>query len=635
MKEYIPVVNKVKLDNGTKTSVMLNPRYAFYDIEPKQTPNGKGLRLTIDLVECRVVQEEEIKYNNGIKGLRTKPKPVIGKGIPPEVQNSKINMLWIGKKPNPNKTTNPKEEHVSFISTVEVTEFDKGIVYYDTTNVRYALNTNTLEVKKDYEQTLRLHINNNDESVKLLHKTSAGAFEEYSTEVLTYDFIEDYLLNHFMRSWLFQKKPNINQELNVFTKLFIKHFFNEGAYIKLIESKGNYLKYDHLYHKFKVRSNTKLLELPWSSEELSSLYSSVTFSDFRYKHKSGAKYLEQEELKSNSQKAKEALKQIEQKVQISIDEAVNACFYNFDFPKVIKDKLICLPPLAFPPICFELLYEASQEKTIDNDLLAELVFTKEGEAGYRTIMYYPHLINALLKGVDCNTVAEYVRLSYASDSFNTISADDNYKISSLGDMFLHEKRLSKLKGLNIVKADNIDTFRYYTILSDAYQQFSKSVNKFEFEAMSDTSTSNQLSRQVFDGYTVRSPNTALEVVNVASTMGFALASQAHAYFHKHIEMAVVVDKADECVALITIDKNTVKSIKRHGEIALNNTDLYTHDDPVVSAINQWIKTNNYEVSLERFEEPIVLSHDDKNYERLEIVMDYYDKEQSLSSDIPF
>lgn len=236
-------------------------------------------------------------------------------------------------------------------------------------------------------------------------------------------------------------------------------------------------------------------------------------------------------------------------------QAVNNCFYGFVYPKSIKKLLLKAGLFRFGEQTYIRIDEAIRLRGVDR---TRDFITKGGRGDELDLQVLEdrYLLRAFCYGW---SVAEYRRLQSIVKKTTEVKAALGKKQSLIRDTVNMYNYIKKQNPDFDLSSRNIKEIHDY--LSPIHALYIRSERSAEMEAIKTVSTANQLKSLVVDGFVLRSPYTAYELISIGEKMRHCVASYAQSFYYRSIEIAVLTDIYDEYLVCLEIKDNYVVQAK--------------------------------------------------------------------------
>lgn len=438
--------------------------------------------------------------------------------------------------------TEKKINCCEFVDYVAVTRFaDTGTVYFNFNVTGFAYNQ-----KKD--QFFRHR--NDRYSLKIRNQGKRTSFLKNGRLIYGLKLIEAFS-TVFTNSWIgysAYKKEKSEYSDNIFLRLLEKYFLGQ-SFSSFMNSDGLYADTgpQKLARLYQVRRNRQLSDLPWADHDLINIYTinEAITTGLDYKKRILARNNMNRYLRKGDTK-----------------RASEFAYYGFKFPKAMRKLLLKVPPLSLYYESAQLLYQVYEK--YDTNIALNIMKDDAGEINlsYLNSRYY---LLAILLGFKKN------RLMRAG-------------LDMVEDAMIMKCRLEELCVNTTYRTNNF--VEYHDYLSNLYTSIMASTASVHNMAFKAIDTSKQLPSMQINGYTLRSPVSTSELIDVGSDMRHCVASYCHRYYYRQLEI-LLVEKDGTYVACVEIqDKNIVQAKLKFNEPVINNPKVF-------NALAEWATENGY------------------------------------------
>lgn len=395
----------------------------------------------------------------------------------------------------------------------------------------------------------------------------------------------------------------------ILRKVFIKHFMGVD---KMSAKDFDLISYGQLVTMYRVKQNAKLHQLPWSEEDLASIYRTA--------------------ISINSEAATEVSEgeRSVANVKVSLNrylrrgdtkKAIEACFYGFAYPKSIKRVLLKTKPLEFKYKDYENIKTVIERYGVDN---ARNLFTHGDGSPNKDMIGNPYYMEMLELGF----------------SFAQVRRSNRTWMKDTLDM---RRRLLQ-EGFAPEFNPNIRDYHNYlmalVIEIDREQNANRAArnaeNRREWEerrlieisrrkrlelGYSSIDTSEQVTRSEIDNYIFRSPVNAAELSIVGSRLKICVGMYKEDFFLKRLDIVLVTtitpDGKEKYIACLEIRGKSVVQAK------LNSNRPVSANNPLMRSIRAWMLTEKIKVAtddiLQRWHEYV--DYNLPNKERIEFLQE--------------
>lgn len=260
-------------------------------------------------------------------------------------------------------------------------------------------------------------------------------------------------------------------------------------------------------------------------------------------------------------------------------QATDACFFGNQYPASIKKLMLKADPLEFHHHTYTAISESVAKIGVDKTRIFITDVNNDGELDYR-ILSRSRLMRAFSYGWNVNVIKDMQKARPTKKSKQALNAKVHLVIDA-ADMYLN--LLQKEVVLNL-PSNNINEIHDY--LSPIYTLYRQAESSAEMTALKTTDTSNQLKSLIVDGYEVRSPYTAAELMDVGTQMRHCVASYANKFFYRQVEIALLTDSAGEYLVCIEIHNGYVLQAKMKFNKPVSGNELY------LGMVMDFIELNN-------------------------------------------
>lgn len=319
-----------------------------------------------------------------------------------------------------------------------------------------------------------------------------------------------------------------------------------------------------------VYNNPRLYDLPFGEIELIGLYNPYKYL-YRHNQVRSATVLQciNKSLADNNSK-----------------QAINACFYGYEYPKCIRKLLLQAGLLKFNERTYHLIACAVEAQGVDKTFNFITNPHKDGQLDL-DVINDRELLNGFIKGWNLKLYRQMQtnpdKSRKEKTSFNTL--DELLRDAVRMHDYLVVKKADVKKALTNIK----DIHDY---LSPIYSVFMQSDSGSEMEAFKTVSTTGQLVPLSIDGFTLRAPHTAFELMAVGRQMKSCVASYAKAFFYRQIDIALLTDNYGEYLACIEIKDGYVIQAKLKYNLKLKENNQY------LQMVMEFMALNNLKIGTE-------------------------------------
>lgn len=437
-----------------------------------------------------------------------------------------------------------KINRCEFLDFVSVTEYDDtGTVYFDFNIAGYAYNqkTNRFFKRKNDRYSLKIRKQGNRTSFLKNGRLLSGSLQ--ITEAFRAMFVDSWV------GYSACRKIHNEYAQNIFLKLFEKHFLRQSlsSFLNSGDSFYSTVEAHKLGRLYRVRRNRQLSDLPWNDAGLCNIYDIHEHmgSDIEFKKRILARNNMNRYLRKGDTK-----------------RALEFAYYGIKFPKAIKKLLLKIPPLSLNYTSATLLYQVYEK--YDTNIALNIMKDHAGEIALSYLNSSEYL-TAILLGFKKN------RLMSAG-------------LDTVKDTIRMKARLDD-EGINTTYRTN-NFVEYHDYLSTLYTSIMATSTGAHNMAYKTVDTSKQLPTMQTNGYTVRSPLTASELIDVGSDMRHCVASYCNRYFYRELEI-LLLEKDGSYVACIEIrGKYIVQAKLKFNEPITNNSSAF-------NALQEWADENGF------------------------------------------
>lgn len=487
-----------------------------------------------DVYERKLLQPQVmLNYGNIGQGAGKRPSSEQGGATKSVLNNSADSPLYL------TYDMSRKLFSVEFVDYMSVTQFKNGDIYFNFNVVGYGYNQE--------KQTLFKHTNDRY-ILKIREKEGrTGMFKNGKLLTANFGIYRAFELG-FCDSWVnFRLDKDPTAEDNIFCRLFRKHFVRMSA-SRYEQTSSNLTVVDiasELLMLYRVRRNRQLADLPWDSLDLCHLYNFYEMEAEDYKQKVLARNNINRYLRKGNTK-----------------RATEFGYYGFKFPKSVKKLLLKIPPFSISYYNIECLHKIY--KKYDTNLTLSIMKNEAGEIDEHFLKNISFLHAVLLGFKKKQVVADRAR------TVDTI------------------RMRSELEGMGVNVNYTTNNFaEYHDYLSKLYTAMISKHSGAQSMAYKAVDTSKQLPSMAVNGYTVRSPMTTSELVDVGSDMRHCVASYCRGYFYRELEI-LLIEKEGVYIACIEIIKNKICQAK------LKRNDPIYNNDEVFEVLKTWAAEHDYE-----------------------------------------
>lgn len=299
-----------------------------------------------------------------------------------------------------------------------------------------------------------------------------------------------------------------------------------------------------------LRENRQLRDLPFSEIELMAMFNEESY----HPQKPGPRASEIMLKHVSNQLANGDTK-----------TAVDACFYGYSFPKSIKKLLIKAGFLRFKGSYYTGLYKAIEARGVDKTRDFITNPNQGGEIDVETVNN-KKLMDAFTYGWN---LTEYVRLRNLPNP----SKKEEDRLHSRAEVIYDAIDMySRLQESDLqIQLHSSNTKEIHDYLVPIYTLYARSKVGAEAEAIRTISTAEQLKTLSMNGFTVRSPYTAYELMDVGAQMRHCVSSYAESFYYRIIEIALLTNEGGDYLVCLEIKNNAVIQAKmRFNEPVKNN-----------------------------------------------------------------
>lgn len=364
-------------------------------------------------------------------------------------------------------------------------------------------------------------------------------------------------------SWALQPTPrDSNRDLKLVRDSFIQHFFDTPAEALIYPL----VMLDY----YQVKNNKDLKELPWTSLQLTVLYRGVPIDMNEEKYKSFTRYELYKDLES---RYKGKLLDINKKITNGdTRSAVDVCFFGCSLPRSVRSTLIGLGPLFLFRQVYLQIEELIDKRDVNDVLsLVQWLISDCNEKNLNHRAFSERFLDAL-KAYDIGFSVKQIKKADETILEDTIT------------MYWELRRIEGSTIPNIPNASN-KIEAYHDLLSLAIIKFTPSHLLHLYKRY----TSKKPASFTVNKITIREPFSAAELYSVGNKTRTCIASYAPSYFLEELDIALVVDEADEYIGMIEIQENTIVQAQlKFNKPILTNPQVH-------AVVTQWAAIKGYKI----------------------------------------
>lgn len=554
--------------HGKRTAISMKPRYVFFEKKYKPVKDKDGeisLKLLPPMQQKYLVFDMEDRTQNYSKKSQralanhrsvthdTVSPPVLSfrsgcESLCPVMYNSKHNMLCIDghnhKKPLP---------CCGFINYVSIMQFKDGTSYI---NINYKI------IAYNEKSENLFWLSSDRYSLKLRGENGRTSLVKNGRLVVaSADII--YFFHILKKSKIFRSRSDNHPEYIPFLELFDELFFTDTKNLSEQERKECSIlckSAPELANLYRVKRNKNLKQLPWNELDLAQIYALPCSL-----HPEDELFLEEDDLRGMRNTRANINRHIRKN---NTKKATDACFYGVSFPKRFRKLMLKTKPMQFYKKTYQFLADIVEQKGVNKALD---YFSIEGDPDIQVLK---------------NTSAlEAISLGFKAERIlKEIKKKDNFQCRYFIDDALSMRSQLLETGIDI-NIQEKDIFKYHDLISNLYNTVKKATQSAELDLYRTTDTSSQLPTLTANSYTIRSPKTTYELLDIGSQMNHCVASYMDDYFYRKLEICVV-ERGGKYIACLEIVRNTIVQAK------LSNNRYLTEDKEVLELVKKWAEQNN-------------------------------------------
>lgn len=234
--------------------------------------------------------------------------------------------------------------------------------------------------------------------------------------------------------------------------------------------------------------------------------------------------------------------------------AVNACFYDQTYPDSIRKLLLKTGLLRFDKSTYLAITNAVDNIGVDKTRIFISDVNDLSQPDYY-VLNRPHLIEAFAQGLNVNVIKSIQKLNGKRGAKKDLTAKQRY-IADLMGMY---KYLSKHNQELVMPSRNLKDA--HNALSVLYTLYRRAENGAEMTAFKTVDTSAQIKPFESNGYLIRSPTTAYELLSVGEYMRHCVGSYLSGFYYRNFEIALLTNEAGEYLCCIEIRGKSVVQAK--------------------------------------------------------------------------
>lgn len=561
-------IERVKTKLGKKTIIKTPVRYAYFkpeytkkDAKDKYGNNkfvydnlNKLAPILVDLKTGKAVEDESLE------GLEFRDSPYC-----PIAANSKDNPV--------------KLEYSGRLRYFKGIEYISILEYKDTGNAVFTfLQRNTCWIRASgrvfYQEKVMIKLN--------IRKNGKTTLTRNGVLCITNASIASalYMIMPLMRvKYIARYRGRV-----VLKKMFIKHFLGVD---KMSAKDFDRISYSELTQLYRVKQNPKLKDLPWSEEQLTSIYrSAISLSEHGSTHvQQGTRSVANVKVSLNRYLRRGDTKQ-----------AIEACFYGFVYPKSIRRVLLKTEPLEFSFENYKDIFDSVGLYGVDNT--RNLITNRDGSPD-KNMIDNPHYMEMLEMGFSLHQVKTFGR-SYMRDILNMrnrlLTAE--YLLEFMPNMRdYHDYLMGK-----IIELDR-ERNRLRAIENAEQRRAWEERNALEIQkrkrlavGYSTIDTSEQVERFEHGEYVFRSPTLAHELIKVGSDLNICVSMYMEDFFLKKLEIVLVTtinqEGREKYIACLELRKQSLVQAK------LNSNRPVRNIATVFKAVKAWASDSQIVLACE-------------------------------------
>lgn len=351
---------------------------------------------------------------------------------------------------------------------------------------------------------------------------------------------------------IFQENISKHKEYSAIRRLYVKSFYGGE-----LPRESHQDAYSSVYY-YRVQRNANLKDLPWSVSKLTTLYDPIYINNSEY---DDCPELDLNSINARFLQGKRA--SMNRYLRLGdTKKAVDACFYGYVYPKSIRKVLLKTRPMEFGRYLYEYLYECLQVKPVD--LVRRLITEDDGVTPNKDILWNPVFLHALMIGINPQYLTKQnKRLIKDTMIMHTALADAEWEFDTISNLRRYHDYLVPLHNMLVVNTDDVMTSAYL-----------------------DVDTSRQMAGMIEDGYVIRSPYNANELIDVGTKMHHCVSGYRESFFYQEFEVVLMTDMQGEyVVCLEVVGKDIVQA-----KLIFNNP---ISDNPLLmNIVKKWASLNS-------------------------------------------
>lgn len=507
---------KKKTADGTVITIDLKPKYFAF------TPKDGGVDLIKNTdKELTVLSYTQQDWDDElcvVESTQDLYHPAY-KFLCPVMHNAPRNPVWL----------NSEHGQLSrrYINKIQVVKFKDG-------SFDYHFNTITAKIDRHNKFTLSQTRNF---SLAFPPAPNPNPILKVNGEVATHatDLLD--LIKVLTDQFLYTQGYSLNKDYMVVHRLLNDHLSSWLSDTRLRFHEKT-LKSDMAAILTKLRNSPLFYDLPFNEIQLLNLFNPNKFAWRDHTHA--------------SVKMRDA---IHAKLRVSdTKSAVDACFYGCRYPESIKKLMLKSGLLTFSEGTYKAIAEAVDSMGVDRTRIFITDVNDQSQPDYY-ILRYPHLIDAFAKGINVSFIKDIQKMNGKKGSKKTLTSKERYVRDTMG---MYAYLSTKIESIDL-PARNLKVVHDH--LSVLYNIYRKAENGAEMTAIKTVDTSNQIIPFEHNGYLIRSPTTAYELLSIGEAMRHCVGSYMSGYYYRRFEIAVLVNDAGEYLACIEIRRNNVVQAK--------------------------------------------------------------------------
>ena len=506
---------KTKTKEGTVLTITLNPNYfackTSSHLEVCKVDNGWMEQFSYP----RDAWENELQV---VKATNEKYHPAF-KSLCPVLHNNLKNPVRLDFRGKHGMTT--------YLHKIVLTKFKDGAARYlfDTTDVHYS-DKDGFSFKKDKTYSLSFSGDGNPNATLRVNGEVSGKAR---------DLVE--LFDVLIERFLYTKGFSLNKDYVVIHRVLDKHLSAWLRTTRVWSDKKQYVTAHKAWYD-RVSAQPLYKDLPFNEIQLLALFN-YRRHDFKDRSRSSG------DLRNSI---------YSYLVRSDTKGAIDACFYGCQYPDSIKRVMIKSGLLEFPEITYYAILDAIDKIGIDKTRIF-ITDSKDSTQPDFFILSRPYLVRAFAAGLNVSVIKTLRAQKQTRPTKAAIAQKDRYiiDIMSMYEYILENLADYKLTSSNLVEVHNT--------LQSIYNIYRKGEGGCEIQAFKTVSTADQMPLFQKDGFVIRSPYTAYELMDIGMNMGHCVSSYMGDYYYRKIEILVMTDEAGNYLACIELLKNKVVQAK--------------------------------------------------------------------------